>query len=126
MLTTPVHFSTASASLGSKRAKQYPGNSGQSIFFLRSFQRLHFAIVGRNASMRFVSSCSRTTCSCLERVQTANQLSNSVSAARRRAVLLLRLAEAPLVRAFQLVVLPLDDRLRAEPLEELVVLLTAF
>jgi hypothetical protein len=33
--------------------------------------------------MCFVSSCSRTTCSCLERVQTANQLSNSrISRAR--------------------------------------------
>ena len=63
MFTTPVHFRIGRASLASNRAKQYPGNSGQSIFFLRSFHRLQRVIVGRNASKCLRSSCSRTTCS---------------------------------------------------------------
>src|SRR5688572_26118675 len=73
MFTTPVHFRIGSRSSGLNRAKQYPGNSGQSIFFLRSFQRLHLVTVGRNTSTCFCWSCSRTTCSWRERVQSANQ-----------------------------------------------------
>src|SRR3954468_17027936 len=71
IVTTPLHFSTGSRSRGSKRAKQYPGNSGQSIFFLRSFQRLQRVTVGRNVSMCLCSNCSHTTCSCRDRVHTA-------------------------------------------------------
>jgi hypothetical protein len=50
MLTTPEQVRIGSRSFGSNLAKQYPGKSGQSIFFFRSFQRLHRAIVGRKAS----------------------------------------------------------------------------
>jgi hypothetical protein len=55
MLTTPEQVRMGSRSLGSNRAKQYPGNSGQSIFFFRSFQRLHRAMVGRNTWKPFLS-----------------------------------------------------------------------
>src|SRR3954470_6830139 len=77
-VTTPVHFSTGTRARGLKRAKQYPGNSGQSTFFLRSFQRLHRVTVGRKASMCLRSSCSRTTCSWRERVHTANHRSSTL------------------------------------------------
>src|SRR5262245_62183373 len=71
MFTTPVHLRIGRRSRGSNLAKQYPGNSGQSIFFFRSFQRLHRVTVGRNASTCFCSSCSRTTCSWRDRVHSA-------------------------------------------------------
>src|SRR5215467_13541526 len=127
MLTTPVHFRIGSASSGSNFAKQYPGNNGQSIFFFRSFQRLQRVSVGRNASIFFCSSCSRTTCSWRERVQIANHCASacmspggtrlsvgaSLLRSRCRALLLQPFLEGVL----HVLVLPLDDRLRPQLLE---------
>src|SRR3954468_5654480 len=66
-------------------------------------------MVGRNASIPLRSSCSRTTCSCRERVQIAYHalLSDGLG------------SNLLLVRLLELVVLPLDDRLGAQAGEEL-------
>src|SRR5688572_297474 len=84
-------------------------------------------MVGRNASMRFFSSCSRTTCSWRDLVQIANQWGERCSIPTRALAFgLWRLrCEPPLVGLLELLVLPLDDRLRAQALEHLVVLLLA-
>src|SRR5690606_10916526 len=88
----------------------------QSIFFLRSFQRLHFGVVGRKASKPFCSSCSRTTCSWRERVQIAYQSAPGVTV---RSVTGLRRRDVLLVELLQLRVLPLDERLRPHAGEKL-------
>src|SRR5688572_7810626 len=145
MFTTPVHFRIGRRSSGLNRAKQYPGNSGQSIFFLRSFQRLHLVTVGRNTSTCFCWSCSRTTCSCRERVQSANQRTSrslavavtgastptdegrsmnrrsgrryDASAGGGRGNGLSPARQRKVVRALQLVVPPGNARLRAKAIE---------
>src|SRR5215216_1365352 len=124
MFTTPEHFKTGSASSGSKRAKQYPGNSGQSIFFLRSFQRLHRV---RSAGRRRCA-WSRAARARPARVSSASRPRTSSptgSAARGLGSLLLHVGQALVVGALELVVLPLDDRLGSQPLEEFVVFLFA-
>lgn len=80
IFTAPQHFRTLRRSDGPKRAKQYPGNSGQSIRFFRSFQRLQRLTVGRKTSIPLIASWSRTACSCLDLVQTANQQAGPVPA----------------------------------------------
>ena len=62
MFTTPVHFRMA-AHPQDRSCEAVSGKSGQSIFFLRFFQRLQRVIVGRKASSCWRSICSRTTCS---------------------------------------------------------------
>src|SRR3954468_10107310 len=66
-------------------------------------------MVGRNASIPLRSSCSRTTCSCRERVQIAYHalLSDGLG------------GNLLLVGFLELLVLPLDDRLGAQAGEEL-------
>src|SRR3972149_4120475 len=56
-----------------KRAKQYPENSGASTFFIRSFQRLQRSHSGRKVSICRSMSWSRTFLSGRERVRTAYQ-----------------------------------------------------
>src|SRR5262245_45030609 len=85
-------------------------------------------MVGRNASMRFFSSCSRTTASCRERVQTANHwtsgdargLEVSGSGFKGRSGLSLARLDAldpDVVRLLQIGVLPVDDRLGSQLLQ---------
>ncbi len=75
--TTPGHEITLRESCGARRAKQYPGNRGQSMRFLRSFHRLHFGTVGRKTSRPRAAICPRTAPSCRDFVQTANQAASS-------------------------------------------------
>ena len=79
MLTTPVQLRTRHRAPSSNRAKQYPGKSGQSTFFFRSFQVLHRGTVGRNDSTCLVTSSRHTNCSCRDRVQSACQLDTGES-----------------------------------------------